>query len=112
MNRGQPSAGVNEPQQRLFLLGRDFGVIRINEHAIETGELGRVEVIQRSRVVELKLTSGEDRLQLVKPFFRAVMAVVAEEEDAEGISGGSREDTGCAMSRAIEAPSSKRQAPE
>src|SRR5205823_7939406 len=84
MNRRQPAARVDEVQQRFFLLGRDFRVVRINEHSIVSGELGRGEILQRGGIIEFDATPGEDGLQLFEAIFRTVMAVVAKEEDAEG----------------------------
>ena len=83
MQRNEPTAVRDEIQQGLLLVRRNPRPVRVDHQTIVPGEFGGIEIVQGLGVVELDSVAAQQRLNLLEAIRGPVMAVVAEEQDAQ-----------------------------
>src|ERR1051326_4333088 len=90
MKRNQTTAGVDEAHQRSLLLRGNLRVVGVDDEAVVTGELVGIQIVERLGVSAFDASVGERWFELFEAIGRAVMALVAEEQDADAFRGGGR----------------------
>src|SRR5262245_7137755 len=86
MDRDETLATLDEIEQRLFLVGRDPRGVGVDDQSVVAAKDRGVESVRFVRVGDVDAALGQNRLKLAEALGRAMMAVVAEEEDLDRLS--------------------------
>src|SRR5262249_11170075 len=76
---------LDEIEQRLLLLGGDLGGVGVDDQAVVAGKDFRIKRLGFVGIDEVDAALLQDGLQLAEAHGRLVVAVVAEEEDFDGL---------------------------
>ena len=83
VNRHEALAARDEIEQRLFLLGRELGVVGEDREHVVARERGGIQVVEFLGVGEREAARRERGVELLEALGGLVMPGVAEEEDVE-----------------------------
>src|SRR5262249_19036483 len=85
VQRDEALAALDEVEQRLLLFRGNLGGVGVDHQPVVAGEQLWIEGVHLVGVGELDAALFQHRLQLAEALRRPVVAVVAEEEDLDGL---------------------------